>query len=233
MDGQSFNEAVKENNLKIIIINKVDINKRDQNKKKLEKLSDNLFKKIYFIQKEKEPQVIKTDNKYYLAEIKSIKKNTKPMNDPEVLKALNTQLIFKNKIDNNTSILKDISMGGFDITKIKQFAKKNNLELKNYELTDLKQNEIFTEGIIKRIFLTKNNQVDLITNSNLTKNFLVLAVSTKYKNIEKSSNEFERYEAKARLDLINKIYQAFDDQLNQKYKVELNQKTIDRVKNSF
>ena len=46
-------------------------------------------------------------------------------------------------------------------------------------------------------------------------------------------NEFERYEAKARLDLINKIYQAFDDQLNQKYKVELNQKTIDRVKNSF
>ena len=233
LDGQSFNEAIKENNLKIITINKVDINKRDQNKKKLEKLSDNLFKKIYFIQKEKEPQVIKTDNKYYLAEIKSIKKNTKPMNDPEVLKALNTQLIFKNKIDNNTSILKDISMGGFDITKIKQFAKKNNLELKNYELTDLKQNEIFTEGIIKRIFLTKNNQVDLITNSNLTKNFLVLAVSTKYKNIEKSSNEFERYEAKARLDLINKIYQAFDDQLNQKYKVELNQKTIDRVKNSF
>ena len=233
LDGQSFNEAVKENNLKIITINKVDINKRDQNKKKLEKLSDNLFKKIYFIQKEKEPQVIKTDNKYYLAEIKSIKKNTKPMNDPEVLKALNTQLIFKNKIDNNTSILKDISMGGFDNTKIKQFAKQNNLELKNYELTDLKQNEIFTEGIIKRIFLTKNNQVDLITNSNLTKNFLVLAVSTKYKNIEKSSNEFERYEAKARLDLINKIYQAFDDQLNQKYKVELNQKTIDRVKNSF
>jgi len=155
------------------------------------------------------------------------------MNDPEVLEALNTQLIFKNKIDNNTSIIKDISLGGFDGTKIKKFSNENNLELKDYIISDLKQNEIFTEGIIKRIFLTKDNQVDLITNSTLTKNFLILAVSTKYKKIEKSSNEFERYEAKARLDLINKVYQAFDDQLNQKYKVELNQKTIDRVKNSF
>ena len=233
LDGQSFDESVKENNLKIIVINKIDRNKQDQNKKKIENLSDNLFKKIYFIKNEKEPEIIKINNKYYLAVIKSITKNNKPMSDPEVLEALNTQLIFKNKIDNNTSIIKDISLGGFDSTKIKKFSNENNLELKDYIISDLKQNEIFTEGIIKRIFLTKDNQVDLITNSTLTKNFLILAVSTKYKKIEKSSNEFERYEAKARLDLINKVYQAFDDQLNQKYKVELNQKTIDRVKNSF
>ena len=29
------------------------------------------------------------------------------------------------------------------------------------------------------------------------------------------------------------IYKNFDDQLNKKYKVELNQRTIERVKNSF
>ena len=31
----------------------------------------------------------------------------------------------------------------------------------------------------------------------------------------------------------NKIYKSYDDRINQKYKVELNQRTIDRVKNSF
>ena len=66
-----------------------------------------------------------------------------------------------------------------------------------------------------------------------TSNFIILAVETKYRELEKSSNEYEKYEAKARLDLINKIYKNFDDQLNQKYKVELNQRTIERVKNSF
>ena len=58
-------------------------------------------------------------------------------------------------------------------------------------------------------------------------------IQTDYKKIEKGSNEYEQYEAKARLNLINKIYQSHDSNLNEKYKVELNQRTIDRVKNSF
>ena len=58
-------------------------------------------------------------------------------------------------------------------------------------------------------------------------------ISTNYKDLEKKSNEYEQYEAKARLNLINKIYQSHDNNLNEKYKVELNQRTIERVKNSF
>ena len=124
-------------------------------------------------------------------------------------------------------------MGGFDEAKMEKFANDNNLELKEYKILNLKQNEIFTEGFIKRIFLTKDGEIDLITDSTLTKSFLILAVKTQYKKITKNSNEFEQYEAKARLNLINKIYRTFDENLNKKYKVELNKRTIDRVKNSF
>ncbi len=233
LDGQSFEEASKENNLKIITIKNIDRNKKDKDDKKIKDLSDNLFKKIYLIKNEKTPEVLKVDNKYFLAEIKSIKRNNKPMNHPDVLKMINAQLNFQNKIKNNSSIVKDISMGGFDENRIKKFADDNNLELKEYKISNLKQNEIFTEGIIKRIFLTKDGEVDLITNSTLTKNFLILAVKTQYKKIEKNSNQFEKYEAKAKLNLVNKIYGTFDQNLNQKYKVQLNKKTIDRVKNSF
>jgi len=233
LDGQSFSDAINENNLKNVTINKIDANKNDENNKKIENLSENLFKKIYVIKNEKTPEVIKVENKYFLSEIKSIQKTNRPMNDPEVLKALNSQLNFQSKIKKNTSLLKDISMGGFNEEKIEIFARENNLELKNYKISDIKQNEIFSEGIIKRIFLTKDGEVDLITDSTLSNNYLILAISTKYKEIKESSNEFERYEAKARLDLINKIYKNFDDQLNKKYKVVLNQRTIERVKDSF
>ena len=147
--------------------------------------------------------------------------------------ALNAQLNFKNKIESNTSIIKDISMGALDKDKLVKFALDNKLELKDYQISNLKQNDIFSEGIIKRIFLTKDGEIDLITNNTLTKSFLVLAIKTNYKDLKKNSNEYEQYEAKARLKLINKIYQSHDNNLNKKYKVELNQKTIDRVKNSF
>ena len=58
-------------------------------------------------------------------------------------------------------------------------------------------------------------------------------LETEYKTLNMSDNEFEQYKAKARLNLINKIYKFYDESVNQKYKVELNQRTIDRVKNSF
>ena len=65
---------------------------------------------------------------------------------------------------------------------MEKFALENNLQLKDYKISNLKQNDIFSEGIIKRIFLTKDGKVDLITNSTLTKNFLVLVVKTQKNN---------------------------------------------------
>ena len=232
LDGQSFDEAAQNSNLAVVSIKKINAKQEDENKNKVN-LSDDLFNKIYELKKEKSPVVINSDSKYYLVEISSIDKKKRSIGDPEVQEALNAQLNFKNKLENNTSILKDISMGALDKEKFKQFASNNKLEIRNYKIKSLKQNEIFSEGIIKRIFLTKNNEIDLITNNTLTKSFLILVVSTEYKDLKKKSNDYEQYEAKARLNLINKIYETHDNNLNEKYKVELNQRTIERVKNSF
>ena len=233
LDGQTFEETAKNNNLKIITIGKINLKKENQNKKKIDTLPDELFNKIYNIQSTKAPEIINLKGKYYLAEIKDIEKINKPMNDPEVLEALNTQLSFKDKIENNNSIAKDIGLGAFNGESFKKFANDNSLDVKDYKVSNLKQNDIFEEGLIKRIFLTKDGETNLITNSTLTKTFLISAKKTEYKNLNTSGNDFERYEAKARLNLINKIYKSYDESVNQKYKVELNQKTIDRVKNSF
>jgi peptidyl-prolyl cis-trans isomerase D len=232
LDGQSFEETAEANNLKIKEFNKINA-KKENKEKKVENLPDNLFKKIYNLKMPKSPEVINVESKYYLAEIKDEEKKNRSMNDPEVLEALNAQLNFKEKIENNTSLAKDISLGAFDGDNFKKFAEDNGLVLSNYKILNLKQNDIFDEGLIKRIFLTKDGDINLITNSTLTKSFLISTKKTEYKKLDKKSNEFEQYEAKARLNLINKIYQSYDENVNQKYKVEVNQRTIERVKNSF
>ena len=103
----------------------------------------------------------------------------------------------------------------------------------NYKISNLKQNDVFDEGLVKQIFLTKDGEINLIANSTFTKNFLIRTKKTEFKSLDEKSNEFEQYKAKARLSLINKIYQSYDENVNQKYNVELNQRTLDRVKNSF
>ncbi len=233
IDGLSIEEISEKYSFKINLIKKINSNQEDENKKKISQLPDDLFQKIFNLKNTNSLEVISVGGKYYLAEISKIIKENKLFKDPDVQKALDAQLNFKNKIETNTSITKDISMGALDKKKFDIFATNNNLEIKNYLIKDLKQNEIFSEGIIKRIFLMKNDEIKLITNSTLTKNFIVLAVKTQYPELKKNSNEYEQYEAKARLNLINKIYQSHDINLNKKYNVELNQRTIERVKNSF
>jgi len=233
LDGKSFEETSKDNNLKIIKINKINAKKEDSNKNKINNIPGDLFAKIYNIKSTNIPEVINIKGKYFLAEITNIEKKNKSINDPEVKEALNAQLSFKNKIEKNTSIAKNISLGSYNGDNFKKFAEENSLEVRDYKISSLKQNDVFEEGLIKRIFLTKENETNLITNSTLTKTFLISTKKTEYKNLKKFGNEYEKYEAKARLNLINKIYKSYDDSVNQKYKVELNQRTIDRVKNSF
>ena len=233
LDGKTFSQTIQNNNLEIVKIDKINAIKENVNKDKIEKISDDLFEKIYNLNSVNSPELINIDNKYYIGELTLVEKKNKPYNHPDVQKALSAQINFKNKIEKNTSIIKDISMGGYDEQKFKKFAKDNVLEIKRYKIENLKQTEIFSEGIIKKIFLTDNNKVDLITNNTLTKSFLIHVLKTEYKNLKDESNEYEQYEAKARLNLINKIFKTHDANLNKKYKVEINQRTIERVKNSF
>jgi len=206
---------------------------KHKNKAQSKQIDEKLFKKVFSIKNTNSPELIKIGSKYFLAEVLNVNKEKRKLNDPEVFKIINTQLEFQNKIQDNSSLLKDISMGGFDNEKLTLFAKQHNLEIKDYKVSDLKQNDIFSEGVIKRIFLTKDKEINLITNSNFTKNYLIFTKKTEFKKMKKDKSEIEKYEAKARLELINNIYKIFDDRLNQKYKVKLNQRTIERVKNSF
>ena len=205
LDGLSFDEAVEQNNLKAVTIKNINAKKEDDKKNKFKDISDKLFQKIYNIKITQSAEIFNIEEKYYLAEVLNVQKKDRKFDDPEVQEALNAQLSFKNKIENNTSIIKDISMGALNKEKFKEFASENKLEIKNYQIKNIKQNEIFSEGIIKRIFLTKDGEIDLITNSTLTKSFLVLGIKTNYRELGKDSNEYEQYEAKARLNLINKI----------------------------
>ncbi len=57
----------------------------------------------------------------------------------------------------------------------------------------------------------------------------------KYKNrsLHKTSDEYNKYYYETIIGLKNNIYSSFDHYINQKYKVEVNYKTLERLKNYF
>jgi len=63
--------------------------------------------------------------------------------------------------------------------------------------------------------------------------YLAKVIKSNQKNIIKNSNEYENYNKEANKKMMNNMYSSYDYLLNKKYKVKINQKTLERVKNYY
>ena len=233
LDGKLITEIVKENNLKLIKIGEINKQKKDGSGNKINSINDSLFEKVFKDSNINSPKLFIIENKYYIAEIISENKKQISYDDTQVQDAINAQLKIKDKLTNNTKIVKDISNGKFNLDKIKLFADKNKLTINNLTISNIKDNKIFSESLIKRIFESNKDETNLITNSTLSKNFIIYTEKTEYKKLEKNSKDYKKYKAKAKFEFANNIYAAYDKSINSKYKIELNNKAIERIKNSL
>ena len=86
-----------------------------------------------------------------------------------------------------------MSDGKFKEKEMIEFANQNSLEIKRITLKNLNDNQIFNKGLIKRIFLSKDGEINLITDSALLKNFIVLTEKTEPVKIVQNSEKFLSY----------------------------------------
>ena len=51
--------------------------------------------------------------------------------------------------------------------------------------------------------------------------------------INKKSEEYRKYYERANAKYISKVYKSYDRYINENYKIDINQKVLERLKNSF
>ena len=233
LDDKAIKVIAKDSNIKLNITKEININKLDKDGLKFNGLNDDLFKQFFSIKKIKSPVIINKNNKYYLIEVSTLTKKNLNINNKKVRKMLNDQFLIKNKLEFSTKIKNDIEEKLYNLDRMKSFAKTNNIEILDLKIENINENNVFSKEMIVRIFQTNNKKFDLITDSTLSKNFIIYVTNTKYKELKKKSQDYKKYKAKAKLTFARQIYSLYDQGVNKKYNVKLNDKTIDRLKNSF
>ena len=79
----------------------------------------------------------------------------------------------------------------------------------------------------------KDGELQLVTDSMLTKNYIIYVEKTEKLLFNKNTKNYEQYKSKAKLNLANQIYSTFDEDINDRYNVEINQKVLKRIKNTL
>ena len=183
--------------------------------------------KIYSLRSNK-IDLVENGNEYILYSISKTEGKTPDINDNLVKNEILELIFQKNKFDFNKDLIEKIQNKEFNNDTFLEMSKDLS---ENKTINSIEDNSLFSQNSIKLLYSLPINSFTLVNDDNnnifLTK---ILKSETKSLNNDES---FNKYLEKQTTSNRNSILKSYDVFLNEKYKVELNQQTIDRVKNYF
>ena len=135
----------------------------------------------------------------------------------------------KGKFDLNRSVLEEIQKKEFDNNKFNEMGANN---LKTISLNSINDHNTFEENSVKILYSLPINSFTLVSDKD-NEIYLVKIINSKDKPYSENDDNYLKFVQNQNTENRKSILASYDQLLNNKYNVQLNQKTIDRVKNYF
>ena len=190
--------------------------------------SNEIEKKIFELKKNKF-DIFENENDYIVYNIKNIEQKAPDLTDNQTKNEIIELISQKNKFDFNRNLLEQINEKKFNN---EEFLKMGKNKIETIQLNSIKDNNKFKIDAVKVLYSLPINSFTLINDE---KDNIYLAKIDKYeiKQLQNDEKRLKEYNSKLNSNIKNTMLNTYDLYLNQKYKVDLNQKTIERVKNFF
>ena len=232
LDGKTFSEITAENKNNIQNIEMVNIRKTKKDGIIIENLSDELFNEIFKISQKNLPRFINLENKFYIVELVNQENMFLTLDDENLKKTIKTQIDIMNKVTENKKIIDEIDNKKFTKINMNKLASKNNIKVENLNINGLNDDRVLSKDIVQKIYNHSENEIFLVTDNLFKKNYLVnIDKDIPSKNTNKE--DIKKYSSKANAEYVSNIYKSYDRYINTKYKIDINEKVLERLKNSF
>ena len=188
----------------------------------------NIKNKIFEL-KDNDIDIFENGDEYVLFKIRKIVQKEPNLNEAETRNEIIKLVTQKNKFIYNQKLLEKIRNKEF---KNNNFLEMGKDKIEKTKLNSIKDNNKFDINAVKILYSLPINSFTLINDE---KDNIYLAKINKIENkfINKTNNQFKDYVDKENSLNKNSLLKSYDFYLNDKYKIDLNQKTIDRVGNFF
>ena len=215
----SINEISKKYNLEVKIINEYYPGKD----------SDELLNEIYKKRNKKVLEIVDKNDFFLLYEIKNLKKILPSLENKKFLTMVRNDLFERNKYNIHTDLMKKIQKKKFTN---EDFYKLSEGMTNNLQINSIKDTSKFTRDSVNLIYSMNINNFSLI--SDKKNNIYLVKIKNIYENnLSKNSEEIKTFANQSNAKIRDDLYNSYDYLLNEKYKIKINQKTLDRMKNYF
>jgi len=216
--NESFSSIIENINVDVININEFVPNE-----------NSNTNEKLIYSKKSSKLDIFESGDNYILYNIQNEYDRSPDLND-EIVKSEIVELIYqKGKFDYNRKIIEEIQGEGFNES---EFIELSLGKIQTGSINSINDDELFEVNSIKMLYSLPQNSFALVNNTN-NQIFLVKIKDINKNTINKQGEEYKGFVNSQNTNNRKSILQSYDTLLNNKYQVQLNQKTIDRIKNYF
>ncbi len=216
--SESFNSIIENINVDVIDISEFVPN---------ENTSTN--EELIYSKKSSKLDIFESGDNYILYSIENEYDRSPDLND-EIVKGEIVELIYqKGKFDYNRKIIEEIQSDEFNENK---FTELSSDKIQSGSIKSINDDKLFETNSIKMLYSLPQNSFSLVSNTN-NQIFLVKIKDIIKNTINKQGEEYKGFVNSQNTNNRKSILQSYDTLLNNKYQVQLNQKTIDRIKNYF
>ena len=216
--SESFSSIIENINVDVIDINEFVPNENTGTNEEL-----------IYSKKSSKLDIFESGDNYILYNIEKEYDRSPDLNN-ETVKGEIVEFIYqKGKFDYNRKIIEEIQSDEFNENK---FTELSSDKIQSGSINSINDDKLFETNSIKMLYSLPQNSFSLVSNTN-NQIFLVKIKDVIKNTINKQGEEYKGFVNSQNTNNRKSILQSYDTLLNNKYQVQLNQKTIDRIKNYF
>jgi len=199
----------------------------------LENINLQLVKDIFEMDESEPLILLSKKNNYFLIELKKNEKIVRQIENVNVKNEIHEKLKERLIIKENSLIVGKLKSNNFSKKDFDQLAKKEQVEIKDLKINKIDDYSNLSKEFVTRVYEIPKKKVALVNDNLFKENKLFYIEEIKNVSIDDKSDIYNKYFLQSNLKLISSIYASYDLFIKEKYNVEINYKTVDRIKNYF
>ena len=233
VEGKSLKYISKKYNLESSTSFTIDSQGIDIKSKNKINFPDKLISKIIIIDNEDPILLIENIEEYFIFELSKTEKVQKKINDKFVAKEILANLERQTKRKIISEIVAKINNNNFNKKQFNELSKDENAVIKKITLASKNDDKILKQELVKQIYAFSENRVIVVTDIDLSENFLIYIDKINNESIDRKSEDYNKYFNLSKTKMVSNLYKTYDTYLKNKYEININHKALDAVKNYF
>lgn len=206
---------------------------KEINSKKDKKIPKDLIEKFFNIN-ESEPTVLIEDrDKYFIVELVKTENIQKNIENELIKKEILIDLSKETKRRLTAEIINQINKNNFNKFDFDKLSKNENIDIKKINLKNQNDGEILKKEIVKQIYTFPEKKIIVVNAIGFSENYLIYIDKIENVTITEDSEEYQKYLHLSKTKIVNELYNTYDNYIKERYKIDINYKTLNTVKNYF